>query len=144
MSNDWVLTGDTVEETMYMPLWGRANISKIYPEYFHDPKAEEILKALDYDFSNVERFYAKKGITEYYTLTFSTRGKNFDDALLNYMENHPKTTVVNLGAGLDTTFTRVDNGKILFYNLDLPDAIDIRIKYIPESDRQKCMAKVRL
>jgi len=141
ISDDWVLSGDTVEETMYMPLWGRGNISKIYPKYFHDPKAEEIVKNLDYDFSKVESFYTNKGIKEYYSLTFCARANNFDDALLRYMENNPQTIVVNLGAGLDTTFSRIDNGKILFYNLDLPDAIEIRTKFIPETDRQKCISK---
>jgi O-methyltransferase involved in polyketide biosynthesis len=34
----------------------------------------------------------------------------------------PKGTVINLGAGLDDTFSRVDNGRVSWYNLDLPDA----------------------
>jgi O-methyltransferase involved in polyketide biosynthesis len=48
---------------------------------------------------------------------------------------------VNLGAGLDTTLQRVDNGKIFWYDLDLPDSMDLRRKLIPETNRNGCIAK---
>ena len=57
------------------------------------------------------------------------------------MENYNYTTVVNLGAGLDTTFFRVDNGKIKWYDLDLSNAIEFRNQLIPEGSRNKCISK---
>jgi O-methyltransferase involved in polyketide biosynthesis len=43
---------------------------------------------------------------------------------------------VNIGCGLDTTFDRIDNGLLTWYDLDLPDVIALRQKFIPESDRR--------
>lgn len=47
---------------------------------------------------------------------------------------------MNLGAGLDTTFQRIDNGKIQWYDLDLPDVIKLRREWIPETDRNHYIA----
>jgi len=42
---------------------------------------------------------------------------------------------------LDTTFDRVDNGKIQWIDLDFPEVIEIRRRYISESDRVIFIAK---
>ena len=49
--------------------------------------------------------------------------------------------IINIGCGLDTTFDSIDNGKIRWIDLDLPDTIDLRRKYIAESDRSHFIAK---
>jgi hypothetical protein len=41
-------------------------------------------------------------------------------AIGKYIERYPEATVINIGAGLDTTFSRVANGKMRWYDLDLP------------------------
>jgi O-methyltransferase involved in polyketide biosynthesis len=58
-----------------------------------------------------------------------------------YVAAHPRASVVNLGAGLDTTFYRVDNGLIHWYDLDLPEVIDVRRELLPEPDRVTYIAK---
>ena len=133
------LNSGTIEATMLGPLWARATYSKLYPDLLNDPKASKIIKDLDYDFSEVQEF-----LDEWRGLGLLIRAKSFDDALKKYIEKNPNTTVVNIGAGLDTTFFRVDNGKIKWYDLDLPDAIEFRKQFIPESPRCKCIAKSAL
>ena len=54
----------------------------------------------------------------------------------NYIiEKNPDCTVVNIACGLDTRFYRMDNGKITWYNLDLPETIAIRNQIFEESGR---------
>ena len=53
------------------------------------------------------------------------------------MERYSRGTIVNLGCGLDTTFERVDNGRLRWYDLDLPDVIALRKRFIQESDRRR-------
>lgn len=128
---------DSVQETMFVPFYSRAIFSKLYPELLEDPMSFKILKKLDdVDFSLI-----KKYLTEHNGIIYLERALNFDNALKKYIKNHPSTTVVNLGAGLDTTFNRVDNGKIKFYDLDLPDAIEYRRKFIQETPRNRFIAK---
>ena len=58
-----------------------------------------------------------------------------------YIAEHPNASVVNIGAGLDTPFYRVDNGQIQWYDLYLPAVIDVRRQLLPEPDRVTYIAK---
>ena len=60
-----------------------------------------------------------------------------EDTVNEYLRNHPRATIINLGAGLDTTFYRVDNGLLNWYDIDLPDVIEIRKMLLPETERSK-------
>ena len=53
-----------------------------------------------------------------------------DEAMREYLARKPDASVVNLGCGLDTTFSRVDNGRILWYDLQ-------KIKQALESVKRK-------
>jgi O-methyltransferase involved in polyketide biosynthesis len=130
MSGEAVLQARTVQETMLIPLWGRASFSKQYPELLDDPQSAEIIERVDYDFGGIARTMG-----EYGGLAYLVRGRRFDDAIKTYIAGRPQATVVNLGAGLDTTFSRVDNGRIEWVDLDLPDAIAFRQRYIPQMER---------
>jgi O-methyltransferase involved in polyketide biosynthesis len=48
---------------------------------------------------------------------------------------HPESTIVNIGCGFDHRFDRIDNGRILFFDLDLPDVLTEKHKILPASDR---------
>jgi O-methyltransferase involved in polyketide biosynthesis len=44
---------------------------------------------------------------------------------------------VHIGCGLDTRFDRVDNGQVVWYDLDLPLVIGLRRKLIPETSLRR-------
>lgn len=137
-SSNYISKG-SIQETMLGPLWARATYSKLYPELLNDEKAIEIIEKVDHNFSEAKEFLTGKN--EFRSFGLLVRAKRFENALLKYMENYNYTTVVNLGAGLDTTFFRVDNGKIKWYDLDLSNAIEFRNQLIPEGPRNKCISK---
>jgi|GEM_PF-205383 len=137
-----------VSETLLGLLWGRAQLSKEYSSLFYDAKAVELVEKIDYDFSTSDMPF--QGIL----LNISLKGnllpvfglialmaKQFDDKIKAYIAEHPRASVVNIGAGLDTTFYRVDNGTIHWYDLDLPAVIEIRKQLLPEPDRTTYIAK---
>ena len=43
--------------------------------------------------------------------------------IADYLKTHPKAAVVNLGCGLDDSFSKADNGQCKGYNLNLSDVI---------------------
>jgi len=88
------------------------------------------------DFDILEEF-----IDELLGLAFAIRAKTFDDTITTFLESKPHATIVNLGCGLDTTLSRVDNGTLHWFDLDLPDAIHYRRQLIPETSRSRCIAK---
>jgi O-methyltransferase involved in polyketide biosynthesis len=56
------------------------------------------------------------------------------------LEAHPRAAVVNLGCGLDDTFTKCDNGLCRGYNIDFPDVIEVRDRLLPAADRETNLA----
>ncbi|MFX1599671.1 MAG: class I SAM-dependent methyltransferase [Promethearchaeota archaeon] len=139
MTQDDISFEGTVQETMLGPLWARAKYSQLYPEILDDKKSSEIIKKIDYDFTKIQEY-----LGEWRGIGLLVRARNFDHAVSRFIEKFPEATIVNIGAGLDTTFYRVDNGKIKWYDLDLPDAIEFRRKYIPESNRCSYISKSAL
>lgn len=124
-----------IQETLLMPLWSRAKLSNKYKNILYDAKAIEILDKIQYDFSKIDKY--SSNLIDF--MNFS-RAKMIDSTINNFLKKHPKATVINLGAGLDTTFYRIDNGQLEWYDIDLPDVIDIRKKVIPETSRTRYLA----
>ena len=120
------ITGNA--ETMLQSFYARAQYSKSKNHKFYDAKAVELVDQIDYDFSAAARDSAMgKGVI--------ARTIVFDELVKNFIEKNPDCTVVNIACGLDTRFYRVDNGKITWYNLDLPETIAIRDQIFQESGR---------
>jgi O-methyltransferase involved in polyketide biosynthesis len=124
-----------VSETLLLPLWSRAKTSRDHNSLFYDAKAVELVEKIDYDFSTLDENPLESD------LFFVARAKQFDDKIRAYIREHPRASVVNIGAGLDTTFYRVDNGTVRWYDLDLPNAIALRERLIPETKRVTYIAK---
>ncbi len=56
-------------------------------------------------------------------------------------ETERKTArIYDIGCGLDDRFSRVDNGKIRWFNVDLADSIAIRKKFFHETEREHMLA----
>ncbi|MEH7308993.1 class I SAM-dependent methyltransferase [Neobacillus drentensis] len=126
----------SVQGTMLIPLWGRATASEKNPEILYDKEAIKIIAGCDFDFTEIAKTFG-----EYGGISYIVRARKIDDIIRAFIEKHPRASIVNIGAGLDTTFSRVDNGTINWYNLDLPDAIAFRNSLIPDSPRNISIAK---
>jgi O-methyltransferase involved in polyketide biosynthesis len=130
------ITLSAVEETLFIPLWCRAQASKTYQLSFYDPKAVELVEYIDYDFSVIDG-----QLSPVIRLASVARARQFDNVFKAFIADHPRASVVDLGAGLDTAFYRNDNGLIEWYNLDLPNVIALRRQLLPETDRVHSIAK---
>ncbi len=93
------------------------------------------MKKIDYDFSEGE-----KNLSAISQLGWIVRSCHIDTAIKHLIEKHPMATIVNIGCGLDTTFERMDNGRLYWYDLDLPDVIALRRRLIPGHERCTCIA----
>jgi len=69
------------------------------------------------------------------------RTEILDEATTAFIRQYPDASVVNMGAGLCTRFNRVDNGSITWYELDLPEAIEMRRRFFTETDRHRFIAR---
>ena len=117
-----------VPETMIQTLYARAMESEREGHLIYDKKAMEIVKEMDYDFTKAkEDAMMRNGVV--------ARTIVLDELVQNYVTAHPNAVVINIACGLDTRFYRMDNGKITWYNLDLPETIAIRNQIFEESGR---------
>ncbi len=48
--------------------------------------------------------------------------------------------MVNIACGLDTRFQRLDDGHVTWYDLDLPDVIELRRRLLEDSERHRTIA----
>ena len=126
----------SVNETLLLPLWGRAEESKMKDTVLKDRRAAELVSRIDYDFT---RFQPE--IRRFQILTLAIRAREFDFIVRDFIQQHPYATIVNIGAGLDTTFSRVSNGKIKWYDLDIPQVIHLRGELLPESREANAIPK---
>jgi len=135
MSEKFHIEKNTVQETLVIPLFARAECTKAYPNLFQDPYSLELIDQLDYDFSGLEN-KGQSMMARFGYLEVAMRQTDLQWEIKDYLKEHPNAAVVNLGCGLDMTGRNVDNGTCKLYNLDLPDVMAVRNELIPAGERE--------
>ncbi len=136
MSDKITLELGNVQQTLLLPLWGRAIETQKRKPLLIDKIALSIIQTIHYDFTTIAR-----NISKLSQVSWISRSIYFDHKIEAFINLHPDATIVNIGCGFDTTFNRIDNGKLHWFDLDLPDVIDLRKKYIPETARRHFISK---
>ncbi len=123
-----------IPETLLIPLWARAVETKRSTPIINDIRAVEMVERIEYDFSKFDKAWMSQ-------VGVAIRTKLLDEATMAFINKYPDSVIINIGAGLDTRFFRVDNDRIRWYELDLPESIHIRKKFFNETDRYRMIAK---
>ena len=119
-----------VPESLWLPLYFRAVESRRPKPIISDPCAAELIERIDPDFSIIR----EGSIDQLFAVV---RTREFDRCTQAFLTEHPDGSVVDLGCGLDTRLPRVDNGRMRWFGLDLPEVIDLRRKLVIEDDRSE-------
>ena len=114
-----------VSRTMFLTMLARARETEREGGIVNDPMAVQMAKKID------GVFPVQKGDWKTETGVI-VRTSVIDDYVMEFIEKHPDAVCINFGCGLDTRFHRVNNGKIKWYDIDLPAAIAVRKKLIGE------------
>ena len=130
---------NTVQETLMIPLYARKVCSELFPTLFQDHRAAELVSRLDYDFDRLTAQY-NGTMQRFGALEIAMRQTDLATEVRQYLQEHPRAAVVNLGCGLDQTGENCDNGTCKIYNLDLPDVIAVRNMLLPSTDRIRNLA----
>ncbi len=121
-----------VQTTALIPLAVKASETMRKNPRIRDAKAVEIIKHLGIDTKQYDKFMSHEGVV--------ARTIMLDRQLKEMIEKTPDIVIVNIGAGFDNRFSRVDNGRLVWFDLDLPDAIAARMKAFPEQERVTMIA----
>jgi O-methyltransferase involved in polyketide biosynthesis len=114
------LTG--VSETLFVPLHYRATASRDASNPFKDPTAERFHDQIVYDWDKL----GTGVLSPLQKAGMAARTTILDEQVQTFVAREPNALVVNLGAGLDTRFYRIDNGTIAWVEIDLPPVIALR------------------
>lgn len=99
-----------------------------------DEKCIEIYKSIDYDY---EKSFGKGEPSH------ALRSIKFDAEIRSFLQEFPHATIVNLGEGLETQCFRLNDNNSLWISVDLPEAIDIRERFIkPDEKHIHCPVSV--
>jgi O-methyltransferase involved in polyketide biosynthesis len=130
---------EAVPETLLWTLYHRALETRRSDAVLDDPKAVELVDAIDYPFET--RFGNGAGGQARWQ---ALRVRCFDEQVERFLEVHPDGTVVALGEGLETQFWRVDNGRVRWLTVDLPETVGLRRRLLPPSPRHHLIARSAL
>ena len=121
-----------VQQTLFIPLAARASQTQRKHPLLRDPKAVEMVRSIDYDAAKYGR-----GTGGWVTVL---RTAIIDFWVSSFLAAHPAGTVVEIGTGLNTRFERVDNGQVHWFDLDLPDTIELRRTFFADTGRRRMVA----
>ena len=121
-----------VQETLFITLAARARETQRKHPVLRDPKAAEMVESIDFDTARYGR-----GAGGFVTVL---RTAIIDFWVRGFLAAHPAATVVELGTGLNTRFERVDNGQVHWFDLDLPDTIELRRNFFADTGRRRMIA----
>jgi O-methyltransferase involved in polyketide biosynthesis len=143
ITDDSMTVLDGVSETLLIPLYCRAMETQTKNPIITDRKAVEIVAQLNKVFrtsssplhQRLAQGKVRKRANTKLIAFLAMRSRRFDRYCQEYLQRFPSGVIVELGCGLSSRFSRVDNGLVKWYDLDLPEVAEIRRRFFPETAR---------
>jgi len=120
-----------VSETLLITLAARASAPRLHPDLaFDDPHAREYAREIGFDPRRFTRdIVTMRGVIR--------RARLLDDRVRTFLARHPGARVIALGAGLDTRFQRVDDGRVRWTDVDLPPVVETLRRLVAPHPRHR-------
>lgn len=115
-----------VAATLLIPLYVRAIESQRPDALLRDGKAVALVTQRAADFAWIKKIQMDQDDQ----IALILRNREFDRHARDFLARNPESVVVHIGCGFDSRFDRVDNGLVEWYDLDLPEVIALRRKFI--------------
>jgi len=123
-----------VPETLLWTLYHRAEEARRPDAVLSDPLAVSVVDRIDYPFS------ARFGEGGWRARWQALRALRFDIEVRRFMAARPGCTVVALGEGLETQFWRVDDGRVRWVTVELPEVVSAVGSLLPVAERRRVIA----
>lgn len=117
---------DSVNKTLYIPLYGKAQVSK-RGIILSDPDAEKIWDSHGFPLKGKSR-------SKWLALYMGMRAAVFDRWTADAAREHSDAVVLHLGCGLDARSVRTGIENV-WYDIDFPEVIEHRRQFFPEQGR---------
>jgi O-methyltransferase involved in polyketide biosynthesis len=115
-----------IEDSLFLTLCARALDNRSQHPILADVTADEIVRALDYDYSQLH-------INTNLMINVALRAKKIDDVASGFIARYPNAVGLDLGAGLDSRMIRIaPPSTVDWYDVDFPAVIAARERLIPD------------
>lgn len=122
---------NSLEQTLLIPLYGRKIAMELYPNDFKDLEAVKTFEKILFTPPKSSKIKTKVG-----ALMAGIRQYDLVSAGREYLKDHPKATIINLGCGLDSSFAQLNNGENLGVNIDFEDVIKVRDELLDKEENE--------
>ncbi len=126
----------TVSGGVKKAVWARSMVAQRYPHLFEDDESIKLS-----NFLKVEHKEINKNYSEYDRLITMSRILEVDKRVKQFIKRYADGVVVHVGPELDPMFARMDNGRLRWYNVDMPEMIELRKKFVDSRDRETNISK---
>ncbi len=133
MSENTLPQLDDVPETMLATVYIRALETQRPEALLKDEKAVELVQRYGPAFERVKRIY----MDEQDQVSLILRNRQIDRVVRGFLVRRKRPVAVYLGCGLDARFDRVDDGRVEWFDLDLPQVIELR-RQLLGGERPRC------
>lgn len=124
-------------QTMLDMVYARLLDAELPHPVLGDPWAKKVMDQVDYDVSKSP--IAKQRRRQ--TMSIAVRGAQLDIWSRQFLANHDRPVVLQIGAGLDSRAFRVDHGPdVDWYDIDFPDVIALRERFYPTRENYHLVA----
>jgi O-methyltransferase involved in polyketide biosynthesis len=121
-------------QTCLLTLYGKALDARSVRPILGDEFAAQAVDRLDYEFTQLRSPKRLRSAA-------SSRSKYFDDQVRAFLAREPRSTVLHLGAGLDTRVWRIDPGpQTLWIDVDLPEVMAARRKLFRDREHYRLVS----
>lgn len=133
-----------VETTGLLTLYCHALESQSLNPILKDDKAVEIAQQLTPLLAGSKdkllRRLAANKVDQRLVVHIALRARQYDQYAKNFLDQNPEGIIVNIGCGIEPRFFRIDNGKTILFDIDLPEVIRFKKKILGESERYRMIA----
>lgn len=132
-----------VSNTALLTLWARAIEAQNANPILVDPTAvalvEQLRPVVAAEPAKFYRQLATNRLPPLLVLTLALRAHYFDEMARDFRRRFARGIIVNLGAGLDTRFERLDDGSVRLIELDLPPVITLKRQLLAPHSRHELL-----
>lgn len=119
---------------MLITLWARAEETRHQDAVLHDPDAGLIRSRIDYPFDRFRGCWKTQ-------IGVAVRSRYLDTLTREFLVQHPRGTIVTIGAGLDTRSRRIGTHSCCWYTIDTDEALQVRTRVIDNDPRERLIVQ---
>lgn len=122
-----------VKQTLLITLYAKAMDFKMPNSILADAHAHNLIQKIDFDFDRLHVNHDEQ-------VSLASRAFGMDQWAKQFIEEHPKCTVIDLGCGLDTRFDRLGMPhQVQWFDVDFPQVIALRKQLFVENINTHCI-----